>query len=166
MAQDFSFDIVSSVDLQEVDNAVNQSVKEMMTRYDFRGSKCSFEFNRTDKKIIILAADEMKLKAMQDMLATKGAKRQISPKAFKYQEPEPALGGSFRQEVEIVCELPQEVAKQIVKWIKETKIKVQGSIQGEKVRVSGRKKDDLQAVQTLLREKPLEVPLQYTNYRA
>jgi len=165
MAQDFSFDIISEVDLQEIDNAINQAKKEIALRYDFRGSKSSFEFDRNAKKITILADDDMKLKAMKDILATKGAKRNISPKAFKYKEAEPALGGAFRQEVEVICELPQEVSKQIVRWIKESKLKVQGSIQGEKVRVSGRKKDDLQAIQVLLREKSVEVPFQFANYR-
>ncbi len=165
MAADSSFDIVSEIDLQEIDNSINQAKKEISMRYDFKGANCSFDFNRNEKKITILAADDMKLKAMQDILATKGAKRNISPKAFKYKDPEPALGGAFRQEVELVVELPQEISKQIVKWIKETKLKVQGSIQGEKVRVSGKKRDDLQAIQKMLREKPIEVPIQFTNYR-
>jgi uncharacterized protein YajQ (UPF0234 family) len=165
LASDSSFDIVSEVDIQEVDNAVNQAIKEMAMRYDFRGSKCSYELNRTDKKILIFAEDDMKLKAMQDMLATKAAKRNISPKAFKHKDPEPALGGAFRQELEVVMELPQETAKDIVRWIKETKLKVQASIQGGKVRVSGKKKDDLQFIQHMLREKSLTVPLQFNNYR-
>ena len=166
MAHDPSFDIASEVDLQEVDNAVNQSIKEIGTRYDFKGAKCSFEFNREKKIIIIVAADDMKLKAMQDMLTTKGAKRNISPKAFKFKDPEDALGGSLRQTVELVLGLSQEMAKKIVKLIKDTKLKVQGSIQGEKIRVSGKKLDDLQEIQKMLREKTLEVPLQFENYRS
>jgi uncharacterized protein YajQ (UPF0234 family) len=165
LAQDSSFDIVSEVDLQEVDNAVNQAVKEMQMRYDFRGTKSSFTFEKPEKKIILFADDEMKLKAMQDMLATKAAKRNISPKAFKYKDAESAIGGAFRQEVELVVEIPQETSKEIVKWIKETKVKVQASIQGEKVRVSGKKKDDLQFIQQMLRNKPIEIPIQFTNYR-
>jgi len=151
--------------MQEVDNAVNQALKEIEMRYDFRGSKASFTLDRNEKKITIFADDDMKLKAMQDMLATKAAKRNISPKAFKYKDAEPAIGGAFRQEVEIVMGLSQEVSKEIVKWIKETKLKIQASIQGEKVRVSGKKKDELQFIQQMLRNKPLEVPVQFTNYR-
>ena len=165
MADESSFDIVSEIDLQEVDNAINQAIKEMLMRYDFRGSKASFTFDRNEKKITIFADDDMKLKAMQDMLATKAAKRNISPKAFTYKDAEPAIGGAFRQEIELVIGLPQDVAKDIVKWIKETKAKVQASIQGEKVRVSAKKKDDLQFIQHMLREKPLTIPIQYTNYR-
>jgi uncharacterized protein YajQ (UPF0234 family) len=165
VASEPSFDIVSEIDLQEVDNAVNQGSKEIHSRYDFKGSNSSFAFERDQKKVIILAADDMKLRAMKDILLTKGAKRNISPKAFKFKDAEPALGGSFRQEVELVFELPQETAKAVVKWIKELKLKVQASIQGEKVRVSGKKKDDLQAVQAMLRARPVEVPLQFVNYR-
>jgi len=165
MAQDPSFDIVSEIDLQEVDNAINQAKKEIAMRYDFKGSNSSYEFNRDQKKIVILAADDMKLQAMQDILTTKGSKRDISPKAFNFKTPEDALGGALRQEVELVCGLSQEISKQIVKWIKETKLKVQGSIQGEKVRVQGKKRDDLQSIQGMLREKPIGVPFQYTNYR-
>jgi len=162
---EFSFDIVSEVDLQEIDNAVNQAVKEMAMRYDFRSSKSAFEFRRDEKKIIIFAEDEMKLKAMRDMLETRAAKRAISPKAFRHKTAEPAIGGAFREEIEIVVELPQETAKEIVRWIKESKLKVQASIQGGKVRVSGKKKDDLQFIQHLLKDKPLPVPIQFTNYR-
>jgi len=165
MAQDPSFDIVSEIDLQEIDNAVNQAKKEISMRYDFKGSTNTYELNRDEKKITILAADDMKLQAMKDILTTKGSKRNISIKAFKFKDPEDALGGAFRQEVELICGLSQEVAKQIVKWIKETKLKVQGSIQGDKVRVTGKKRDDLQAIQGMLKEKPVEVPLQYSNYR-
>jgi len=165
VASESSFDIVSEVDLQEVDNAVNQAIKEMQMRYDFRGAKASFTLDRAEKKITLFADDDMKLKAMQDMLSTKVAKRSISPKAFKYKDAEPAIGGAFRQEVDIVMGLEQEVSKVIVKWIKETKLKVQGSIQGEKIRVSGKKKDELQFIQQMLRNKPLEVPIQFTNYR-
>lgn len=165
MASEFSFDIVSQVDLQEIDNAINQASKEIAMRYDFKGTTNTYDFKREEKKIIITAADDMKLKAMTDILITKGAKRNISPKAFKFKDKEAAFEGHFRQEVELVCELPQESSKQIVKWVKEMKARVQASIQGEKVRISGKSKDDLQAVQQMVRSKTLDVPIQFDNYR-
>lgn len=165
MAQDFSFDIVSKVDLQEVDNAVQQSMKEIHQRFDFKGSKSEIMFNREEKKLYFTADDEMKLTNLRDILATKLAKRGVSLKALKYGEQEDALGGMRKQSAEIILGIPQDKAKEIVKKIKETKLKVQAAIQGDQIRVSGRQKDDLQVVMNFLKEFPLDVPLQFTNYR-
>lgn len=165
MGQESSFDIVSQVDLQEVDNAVNQAVKEISQRYDFKGSQSKIEFNKTEKKIILLGDDEMKMRALKDILGTRFAKRSISPKALKYGKEEKALGGAIRQEVEIIQGLPQDKTKEIVQIIKDTKLKVQASIQKEQIRVSAKDKDDLQAVIHQLRESKLDIPLQFVNYR-
>ncbi|MBI4395323.1 MAG: YajQ family cyclic di-GMP-binding protein [Candidatus Omnitrophica bacterium] len=165
MAGDFSFDIVSQVDLQEVDNAINQTVKEIKTRFDFKGSKSELSFKREEKKILFLADDDLKLKNIVEILETKLAKRGISIKALKYGTQEKALDGMIRQAAEIIQGIPQEKAKDIVKRIKDLKLKVQSSIQGEQVRVSGRTKDDLQTVIQFLRGSNLDLPLQFTNYR-
>jgi uncharacterized protein YajQ (UPF0234 family) len=165
MAQDSSFDIVSQVDLQEIDNAVNQSMKEIALRYDFKGSQSKMELDRTNKKIVILADDEMKLRALKDILHLRCAKRGVSIKSLKYGTEEKALGGSIRVEVEIIQGIPQDKAKEIVRLIKETKLKVQPSIQGDQVRVTGKNRDDLQTVIHLLKEAKLELSLQFTNYR-
>ena len=165
MASDYSFDIVSKVDLQEVDNAVQQVMKEVLTRFDFKGSKSSVTLNREEKKVNLFAEDEMKLNSLRDMLATKLAKRSVSLKALKYGEEEDALGGAKRQSAEIILGIPQDKAKDIVKTIKEAKLKVQASIQGDQIRVSGKAKDDLQTVMHILKESPIEVPIQFVNYR-
>ncbi len=165
MPQDSSFDIVSKVDLQEVDNAVQQAMKEVLTRFDFKGSKSEIVFNRDEKKINFLADDEMKLRNLRDILSTKLAKRGVSLKALKYGEEEAAFEGSKRQIAEVILGIPQDKAKDIVKRIKETKLRVQASIQGDQIRVSGKQKDDLQAVMQFLRDTPIDVPIQFTNYR-
>ncbi|OGW87110.1 MAG: YajQ family cyclic di-GMP-binding protein [Omnitrophica bacterium RIFCSPHIGHO2_02_FULL_46_11] len=165
MASEFSFDIVSQVDFQEVDNALNQALKEIKTRFDFKGSKSDLQFNRLDKKIIILADDDLKLKNVTEILEGKFAKRSISIKALKYNSPEKALDGLIRQTAEIVNGIPQEKAKEIVKRIKDLKIRIQPSIQGEQIRVSGKSKDDLQFVVQSLKNANLDLPLQFINYR-
>jgi uncharacterized protein YajQ (UPF0234 family) len=165
MADQSSFDIVSQIDFQEVDNAVNQAIKELKTRFDFKGSKSSIEFLKTDKKIRLIADDEMKLQNLQDMLRSRFAARKISVKALEFKEPEKAFEGTLRQEVGLVQGIPQEKAKEIVRQIKELKLKVQATIQGEQVRVSGKSKDDLQAVIGHFRATPWDIPLQFTNYR-
>ncbi len=165
MANDFSFDIVSNVNLQEVDNAINQTYKEIKTRFDFKASKSEINFNRDDKKIVFLADDELKLKNLHDMLEGKLAKRGVSVKSLKYGTAEKALDGMVRQEAEIIQGIPQEKAKDIVKQIKEQKLKVQSSIQGDEIRVSSKSKDDLQVVIQLVKSKNLDIPLQFVNYR-
>lgn len=165
MPQEYSFDIVSQVDLQEVDNAVNQALKEIATRYDFKGSQSKIEFDRTNKKITLLADDDMKLRALKDILSMRCAKRNISVKSLKFGTEEKALGGSIRQEIELIQGIPADKAKQIVGIIKDAKLKVQAAIQKEQVRVSGKDKDDLQAAMHVLRESKLDLSLQFVNYR-
>jgi uncharacterized protein YajQ (UPF0234 family) len=163
MAKDESFDIVSKVDLQEVRNGVDQAIKELSSRFDFKGSKSSIELK--DDEIVLIGDDEYKLGAVNDILQSKLIKRQISPKSLKYGKIEPASGGTVRQTVSIAQGIDQENAKKIVKLIKEAKIKVQASIQGEQVRVSGKSRDDLQQVIQMLKQKDLPIDLQFTNYR-
>ena len=165
MGQDSSFDIVSKVDLQEIDNAVQQAMKEVHTRYDFKDSKSQISLNRQEKKLVLFGDDDTKLKNLKDILATKLAKRSVSIKAVKYGNEEPAMEGGTRLEAEIVMGLPQEKAKDLVKVIKEMKLKVQPSIQGEQIRVSAKSKDDLQVVIQKLRNTPLDIPIQFENYR-
>ena len=165
MADQSSFDIVSQVDLQEVDNAVNQALKELRTRFDFKNSKSSIEFLKAEKKIRLIADDDMKLRNLQDMLRTRMAARKISVKSLQFKTAEKAFEGTLRQEVDLVQGIPQDKAKDLVRMIKELKLKVQVSIQGDEVRVAGKSKDDLQAVITYLRSNPLDIPLQFTNYR-
>lgn len=165
MAADFSFDIVSQVNPQEIDNAVNQAKKEMLTRFDFKGSKSQINFNRTELKIELLADDDLKLKSLIQMLQEKAAKRGVSMKAFKYGSAEKALDGMIRQTVEMVQGIPQEKAKEIVKSIKELKLKAQPSIQGDQVRIASRSKDELQTVIQTIRSRDFGIPLQCINYR-
>jgi len=165
MASDFSFDVVSQVDFQEVDNALNQAMKEIKTRFDFKGSKSEIKFNQEDKKITFLADDDMKLKSVIEILEGKLAKRGVSVKSLKYGVAEKALDGMVRQTAEVIQGIPQDKAKEIVKSVKELKLKVQLSIQSELLRVSGRVKDDLQTVISFLKNADLDLPLQFTNYR-
>lgn len=165
MAQEFSFDIVSQVDLQEIDNAVNQAIKEIRSRFDFKGTKSSIEFLKEEKKIRLVGDDEMKLRNLQDILKTRMASRKVPIKALQFADPEKAFEGTLRQEVTLVQGIPQDKAKDIVRGIKDTKLKVQAAIQGDQIRVSSRDKDDLQAVIQHLRTNPPEIPLQFTNYR-
>ncbi len=165
MATQFSFDIVSEVDLQEVDNAINQALKEIQQRYDFKGSKSSIELNKKENKISIHSDDEFKLKSVIDILQNKMIKRGISVKAMSFGSVERASGASVRQEVKLQKGIEKDDAKLIVKIIKDSKLKVQASIQDEQVRVSGKSKDDLQEVMSLLKEKDLSFAFQFTNYR-
>ena len=129
----FSFDIVSEVDLQEVDNAVNQAIKELSQRYDFKNSKASIAFDRKEKKITLIADDDFKLRALTDILTTRLAKRAVSIKALKFDEPEKAFEGYLRQQVEICMGIDKERAKQLVSVIKELGAKVQTQIDGDKI---------------------------------
>jgi uncharacterized protein YajQ (UPF0234 family) len=165
MAQNFSFDIVSEVNFQEVDNAINQAQKELAQRFDFRGSKSSIEYNKAEKKITLIADDDFKLRSLRDILEGRMAKRGVSLKALKNKEPEKAFEGTLRQVIELVSGLPSDKAKELVKIIKDAKLKVQAQIEGEKVRVSSPKKDELQAVITCLRNSTFSLPLQFINYR-
>jgi uncharacterized protein YajQ (UPF0234 family) len=165
MADKFSFDIVSEVNMMEVDNAVNQAQKELSTRFDFKGSKSSIALNKDDKTITLIADDDFKLKALKDILEGRLAKRQVSIKAIDYKALEKAFEGHVRQVADIVSGLSSEKAKELNKLIKDSKIKVQSQIDGAKIRVSSTKKDDLQAVITYLKNANFSLPLQFTNYR-
>jgi cyclic-di-GMP-binding protein len=165
MAANSSFDIVSEADMQEVDNAVNQAKKEIMTRYDFKGSKSSVDLNREEKKITLIGDDDFKLRSLRDILATKMAKRGVSLKSLKYGDPEKAFEGTMRQTIEIATGIDKEKAKELVKIIKDLGLKVQAAIEGEKIKVSGAKKDELQAVIAHLRSLDFSLPLSFTNYR-
>jgi uncharacterized protein YajQ (UPF0234 family) len=159
-----SFDIVSKVDMQEVDNAVNQTVKEISQRYDFKGSKC--EITQEKESIKVLADDDFRLKAIIDILQSKFIKRGISIKSLDYGKAETASGGMVRQHIAIRQGIAKEKAKDICAIIKETKIKVQGQIQDDQVRVTGKNIDDLQEVIQLLKGKDLDVELQFVNFRS
>jgi uncharacterized protein YajQ (UPF0234 family) len=165
MAQEFSFDVVSKVDLQEVQNAVQQASKEIATRFDFRGSKSKIDWNEKDLALTLTSDDEGKLKSVKDILETRLVKRGVAVKSLDYQKVEPAAMGTVRQVAKIQQGIASEKAKEIVKAIKDRKLKVQAAIQGDQVRVSGRAKDDLQEVMSLLRGADFGVPLQFTNYR-
>lgn len=166
MAKDCSFDIVSEFDKQELVNAVDQVKRELTTRFDLKGSNSDVILD-ADKSITITTNDEMKLRNILDILQSKMIKRGLSIKILDAQAIENALGGNVRQVFNLKKGLTQELSKKIVADIKNTKLKVQASIQGEQVRVSGKDKDDLQAVIKMLREKEdnYEVPLQFQNYR-
>lgn len=166
MAKDCSFDIVSEFDKQELVNAVDQVKRELTTRFDLKGSNSDVILD-SDKSITITTNDEMKLKNILDILQSKMIKRGLSIKILDAQQIENALGGNVRQVFNLKKGLTQELAKKIVADIKNTKLKVQASIQGEQVRVSGKDKDDLQSVIKMLREKEdkYEIPLQFQNYR-
>lgn len=158
-----SFDIVSKVDLQEVDNAVNQASKEIAQRYDFKGSKS--EITQEKEAIKILADDDYKLKAVIDVLQSKLIKRNIPIKSLDYGKVEQASGGMVRQQITIQQGISKEKGKEIVAAIKESKLKVQGQIQDDQVRVTGKNRDDLQDTIQFLKAKDLDIEMQYTNFR-
>lgn len=163
MAQEFSFDIVSKTEMQEVANAIQQAQKELAQRFDFKGSKSSIELS--GEEIVLISDDEGKLVSVKDILESKLVKRKVALKALEYQKIEAAAGGTVRQRAKIVQGIETEKAKAIVKAIKDAKIKVQASIQADQVRVVGRSKDDLQKAMSIAREGDYGIPLQFTNYR-
>jgi uncharacterized protein YajQ (UPF0234 family) len=164
MAQDFSFDVVSKLDLQEVENAVNQANKEIQTRFDFKGSVSRIDWDKKEV-ITLFSDDEQKLKSVIDILQSKLIKRGISLQALDYQKIEPAEKATVRQPVKLKQGIESEKAKAIVKAIKDAKIKVQASIQGDQLRIASKSKDDLQSTMTFIRGQDFGVPLQFTNYR-
>jgi len=164
MAQQNSFDIVSQVDTAEVANAINQTVKEVRQRFDFKGSSANVVLEKTE--LVLTAEDETKLRNMNDILQQKLVRRAVPLKALSYGDIEPAAGGTVRQRVQIQQGIPQEKAKEVVKFIKDTKVKVQASIQGDVIRVSGRDRDTLQEVIALLKNKDFAIHMQFTNYRS
>jgi len=161
----FSFDIVSEVDLQEMDNAVNQANKELAQRYDFKDSKASIAYDRQEKKITLIADNDFKLRALTDILVTRMAKRGISIKSLKFNDPEKAFEGYLRQSVDICCGIDKEKAKELTGIIKKLNLKVQTQIEGEKVKVSSAKKDELQAVIAHVKGLNFSIPLNFCNYR-
>ncbi len=161
----FSFDIVSEADLQEVDNAVNQAKKEMAQRFDFKGSKSSIEYNRAEKKITLVGDNDFKLNSVRDMLANKLAKRGVSVKFLTFKDPEQVFGGCLQQVADLASGIPQDKAKELVKIIKDLGLKTQAQIEGEKIRVSSPKKDDLQTVMAHLRKIDFPIAITFCNYR-
>ena len=164
MASDNSFDIVSKVDLQEVSNAIQNALKEVHTRFDLKDSKSDIQLEGKDA-IIVSSANETNLKSVNDILQNKMVKRNVPIKAFTYGVIEPAAGSSVRQKITMQQGIPTEKAKEIVKVIKDSKKKVQASIQGDTVRVSGKDRDSLQEIIALLRSKDFGIDMQFTNYR-
>jgi hypothetical protein len=164
MAAENSFDIVCKVDMQEVTNALDQARREIETRYDLKGSKNEVKLEKTEIQLTV--ADEMKLKAVIDILQSKLHKRGIPLKALDYGKVEEASGGALRQKITIQQGIPIEKAREIVRLIKDSKVKVQASIQEDQVRVSGKNRDDLQKIIALVKDKDLAIALQFTNYRS
>jgi hypothetical protein len=165
MADTFSFDIVSEVNLQEVDNAVNQARKEIGQRYDFKGSKSSIELNTKEKTLALVSDDEFKLKSVVDVLEDKLIKRGVPIKALDFGTVEQAAGNTVRQAVTLRVGIDKENAKTIVKMIKDLKLKVQAQIMDDQIRVSGKNKDDLQAAMKAVRSADLTFAVHFTNYR-
>ena len=160
-----SFDIVSKVDMQELDNAVNNTVKEIASRYDFRNTKTTVEIDKKEKLIKMVTADEMKMKALEDMLSAHFVRRKVNPKCLDFKKIEPTSQGYLKREIKIKEGIEKETAQKIVKIIKELNLKVQAAIQDDQVRVTGKKIDDLQEVIQALRARDLDIPLQYVNMK-
>ena len=158
-----SFDIVSSVDLQEVRNAIAQAEKEIATRYDLK--KTSSKLELAEDAIVVTAPDDYTLKAVRDVLEGRLVKRSVPLKAITWETVEQALGGTVRQKASLQKGIPTDKAREIVKLVKGTKLKVQTAIQGDQLRVTGKSKDDLQSVMAMLRETDLGIDMQFTNYR-
>ena len=163
MAQQNSFDIVSQVDAAEIDNALNQTIKEVRQRFDFKGSSANVVHEKTE--LVLTAEDETRLRNMNDILQQKLHRRGVPLKAFNYGKIEPAAGGTVRQRAQIQEGIPQDKAKEVVKFIKDSKAKVQASIQGDIVRVAGKDRDTLQTVIANLKQKDFGIDMQFSNYR-
>jgi len=164
MAKENSFDIVSKTDYAEVTNALNQTNKEISQRFDFKGSHATVDLQ--DKDLLMSAEDETRLRNMNDILQSKLLKRGVSLKALDYQKIEPAAGGTVRQLVKVQQGIPIEKAKEVVRFIKDAKFKVQASIQGETVRVSGKDRDTLQEVMAKLKANDFGIDMKFDNYRS
>jgi len=160
---DFSFDVVSRIDPQELDNALNQARKEITGRFDFKHSIASIE--NTPAEITVLADDELKLKNVVDIIQSKAVRRGIDLRAFDLKEPEAASGGALRQKIALRAGIPKDKSKPLMEAVKASKLKVNAQYQDEQIRISGKSKDDLQKVQALLTGLNYELPLQFTNYR-
>jgi len=165
MADQYSFDVVSQVDFQELKNAVDQTVKEIRQRFDFKGSKTELTLKEKEKQLVVVSDDEYKLNGVLDILKAKCVKRSVSLKALNYGKIEEALGGAVRQVITIQSGIPDEKAKALSKEIRDAKLKVQTQIQGDQVRILSKSKDDLQSAIALLRQKDFGIDLQFINYR-
>ncbi|MBC5829403.1 MAG: YajQ family cyclic di-GMP-binding protein [Candidatus Eremiobacteraeota bacterium] len=163
MAADSSFDVVSKIDQQELENALNSARKEIAGRFDFKNSKSSIE--NTDKEITVVADDELKMKNVIDIIQSKAIKRGISLKAFQFGKLEPAAHQTVRQVITLRTGIPKDKSKPLTEAIKASKLKVSAQYQDEQIRVSGKSRDDLQKVQQLLKGMDYELPLQFVNYR-
>ena len=165
MAKNCSFDIVSNVDLQEVKNAVNQATMEIRQRFDFKGSKSEISLDEKVPALNLVSDDDHKMKSVVDILESKLIKRKVSLKALSYGQVEPAGGNTVRQTIQLQQGIPQEKAKEIVKAVKGMKIKVQGQVMDDQVRITGKNRDDLQTVIAELKEKDFGIAMSFTNYR-
>jgi cyclic-di-GMP-binding protein len=166
MAAASSFDVTSSVDLQEVDNAVNQARKEIAQRYDFKGSMAAIDFNKTDNTLTLIADDNMKMEALWDILQTRLVRRNVPVKNLKLGDVESATGSTVRRVVTLQQGIPADAAREIIKYLKDQKLKrVQASIQGDQLRISSASKDELQEAIRLLRGRDFGIALQFGNYR-
>ena len=166
MAATFSFDITSTIDMQEVDNAINQARKELGQRYDFKGSTATIELDQKENTLTLAAEDAMKLEALWEILTTRLVRRNVPVKNLKRGDVEPASAGSVRQVITLQVGVPTEAAKDIVKYLKDAKLKkVQAAIMGDHLRVSSGSKDDLQGAMTALRAHDFGIALQFGNYR-
>lgn len=164
-----SFDIVSRVDMQEVDNAVNNTKKALAQRFDFRGARAELDFDRKETKLKFLTEDNMKLEAMRETFITNAVRRGLDARTFKFDDPQPAAAGNIKREAKIQEGLSQDIAKDIVKRIKASGVKVQASILGDEVRVTGKKIDDLQSIIALMKGEvadELGIPLQFVNMKS
>jgi hypothetical protein len=162
---DNSFDVVSEIEMPEVRNAIQQALKEITTRYDLKDSKSSVELNEKEKKLDLASSDDFKLRAVSEILNQKLVKRNVPLKNLTWGTVQPAAGSSVRQEVTLTAGIPIEKARDIVKKIKDSKVKVQASINGEVIRVSGKDRDTLQQVIALLKGSDFGIDLQFTNFR-
>ena len=165
MASQYSFDVVSKIDMQEMKNAVDQTDKEIGQRFDFKGSKTELTLKEKERELEIVSDDEYKLNAVVDILKSKCVKRNISLKGLTFGKLESALGSTVRQKISVQSGIPEDKAKKITKAIKEQKLKAQGQIQGDQIRVQSKSKDELQAVMTFLKQEDFEIDLTFENYR-
>lgn len=165
MAKDSSFDISAKVDMQEIKNIIEQAKKEVTARYDFKGILKDIDLNETGKYITLVSSTDNKIDAMFDILISRTIKRGISPKALKFGTTEDCSGGNKKVNISIVDTISKDDAKKIIKEIKVSKLKVQATIQGEEIRVTGKSKNDLQSVMALVKKQDLEVPLTFDNFR-
>jgi cyclic-di-GMP-binding protein len=160
-----AFDIVSKVDLQKLDNAINNARKELVNRYDFHGSKTSIEFDKRDMNLEVVTENEMKMKAVEDIIISRMVKQSLDPTSLDFGKEHYASGNMVRKDIKVKQGIDKETAKKIVKIIKDSGMKVQASIMDEQVRVTGKKIDDLQKVITVVKGASIDLPLQYENFR-